>query len=79
MTPPSPHRGTSPGSTLMSLCLKGKVKIINVDPIDGLAGGHGGSALIFGRVLPLRGNEFIQSDIAKEENSMNPLSMKRFI
>lgn len=42
MTPPSPYRGTSWGSTLMSLPRKGKVKIINVGPIDGLAGGRGG-------------------------------------
>lgn len=42
MTPPSPCRATSGGVTLMSLPCKGKVKIINVGPIDGLAGGHGG-------------------------------------
>lgn len=54
MTPPSPYRGKSWGSTLMSLPCKGKVKIINVGPIDGLAGGHRGFSADFWTSAPLK-------------------------
>ena len=54
MTPPSPYRGQSWGSTLMSLPCKGKVKIINVGPIDGLAGGHRGFSADFWTSAPLK-------------------------
>lgn len=61
--------------------LKGKVKIINVGSIEGLAGGLGGGRVgvrcwFLDECTAKRNNEFIQSDAAMEKTSMGSLPMK---